>query len=316
MPAGKAMGRQVRVGERTRMLVVVSALACALGALLAAMFAGSARADFPYNPNNATPPFYHLPAGLAPMNTGGNAFKYAATPENSPTSEQDNSQPDELCGVMGGSIVDANATQPSGTNSCIAAGTPVRTAFETTTGRPDVVIAVLDSGIEWNNSGYMFDVRRKVHLNEGELPVPWVDPTMSPSLDPSVGPTVANQPPPTAASCAALATSAASAMGGTPVNGVYENANGIYDLFGNGAFNVSDYACDPRVKAALADPRSVSPAGLLTPQALILAFGNCKLDESSHQIDPQPGPASLTAGCPDGQHYDNDANGYANDIVG
>lgn len=40
--------------------------------------------------------------------------------------------------------------------------------WETTTGRPDVVIAVLDSGNFWDNA----DLRRKVALNTGELPVP------------------------------------------------------------------------------------------------------------------------------------------------
>jgi hypothetical protein len=41
-------------------------------------------------------------------------------------------------------------------------------AWQTTTGRPDVVIAVLDSGIEWDRA----DLARKVALNPGELPVP------------------------------------------------------------------------------------------------------------------------------------------------
>ena len=40
--------------------------------------------------------------------------------------------------------------------------------WETTTGRPDVVIAVLDSGVFWDER----DLARKVALNTGELPVP------------------------------------------------------------------------------------------------------------------------------------------------
>lgn len=40
--------------------------------------------------------------------------------------------------------------------------------WESTTGRPDVVIAVLDSGNYWDNA----DLARKVALNTGELPVP------------------------------------------------------------------------------------------------------------------------------------------------
>ena len=50
------------------------------------------------------------------------------------------------------SLIDAHATMPAGTGSCIAAGTPIHTAFEVTLGRPDVSIAELDSGIEWNNA--------------------------------------------------------------------------------------------------------------------------------------------------------------------
>ncbi len=49
------------------------------------------------------------------------------------------------------SLVDALVTQPAGT----CAHGPIRTAWESTTGRPDVVIDVLDSGIEWNNQSAM-----------------------------------------------------------------------------------------------------------------------------------------------------------------
>ena len=46
------------------------------------------------------------------------------------------------------------------------------TAWQTTTGRPDVTIAVLDSGIKWNEADAMSDLRRKARLNRGELPKP------------------------------------------------------------------------------------------------------------------------------------------------
>ena len=45
-------------------------------------------------------------------------------------------------------------------------------AWQVTTGRPDVLIAVLDSGIRWDDVGAMHDLARKVHLNRGELPLP------------------------------------------------------------------------------------------------------------------------------------------------
>ena len=60
----------------------------------------------------------------------------------------------ELTGVRGAHLVD-RSTDPS-----------VKTAWQTTTGRADVVISVLDSGILWNSaliSNRMKDLRRKVH---------------------------------------------------------------------------------------------------------------------------------------------------------
>src|SRR5579862_1395446 len=49
-------------------------------------------------------------------------------------------------------------------------GVSVDLAWQVTTGRPDVLIAVLDSGIEWQNP--QPDLVNKFHLNRGELPVP------------------------------------------------------------------------------------------------------------------------------------------------
>ena len=49
-------------------------------------------------------------------------------------------------------------------------GASIDRAWETTTGRPDVLIAVLDSGIRWaEQQGDLVD---KFYLNRGELPVP------------------------------------------------------------------------------------------------------------------------------------------------
>ncbi len=51
-------------------------------------------------------------------------------------------------------------------------GPSVDKAWQVTTGRPDVVIAILDSGIMWNDLGAMGDLSAKVHLNSAELPLP------------------------------------------------------------------------------------------------------------------------------------------------
>jgi hypothetical protein len=74
--------------------------------------------------------------------------------------------------------------------------------------------------------------------------------------------------------------------------------HGTYDLNGDGTVNVEDYAKDPRV--ARANPQ----AGGITPEDLITAFGHCQL--TSHLISK----------CPKNGSYDNDANGYPNDISG
>ena len=51
-------------------------------------------------------------------------------------------------------------------------GASVDKAWSITTGRPDVVIASLDSGIAWQNVAAMGELARKCHLNSGEIPPP------------------------------------------------------------------------------------------------------------------------------------------------
>jgi hypothetical protein len=51
-------------------------------------------------------------------------------------------------------------------------GPSVDKAWQVTTGRPDVVLAILDSGIMWRDTGAMGDLAAKVHLNAAELPLP------------------------------------------------------------------------------------------------------------------------------------------------
>src|SRR5436190_2409678 len=122
-------------------------------------------------------------------------------------------------------------------------------------GRPDAVLAILDTGIDWGSRG----LRDQVHLNTGELPYP----------EDSGGAT-----------------------------------HGTYDLNGDGVVNVEDYASDQRV--SLSYSGRTGPGGLITGQDLIHAFGDCQLDNSTH----------LVVQCPAGQHFDNDSNGFGNDIAG
>jgi hypothetical protein len=191
-------------------------IALASASVAAALIVAPAGADMPYG----SPPDYSLSAGQTPNDyTGdGNEWKFAATAESgSPYA----SEPRELFGVRGAHIVDPNAS--------------VDTAWQTTVGRPDVAIAVLDSGIKWNERDTMSDLRKKVRLNKGELPAPNHD---GPALE--------------SANCAS-----------------YGSGN---DQNGDGAFNVVDYLCDSRVSTS--EPNAVGPADLLDPQDLIIAFEN------------------------------------------
>src|SRR4029077_8143593 len=76
--------------------------------------------------------------------------------------------------------------------------------------------------------------------------------------------------------------------------------HGTYDLTGDGVVSVEDYAADPRVGRA--NPQS----GGITPEDLIIAFGHCQI--VSHEIGPE--------GCPANGSFDNDGDGYPNDISG
>jgi hypothetical protein len=245
------------------------AVAAVWSVCLLGFFAGAASvasADFPYLPatggNPSDPQTFKLQPGAVPSEfAGGVDWKFSATPEQSTQSNLlINGRQDELCGVRGASIVDSLVTQPVG---CLA-GTPVRTAWQLTTGQPRVVIAVLDSGIEWNDAQAMTDLRDKVRINQGELPAPRHD--LSTALISGV-------------TCASYAN----ATGGN------YNPHGNYDVNRDGVFNLRDYACDSRVARAMRDPRRHGPAGMLTPEDLILAFS-------------------------DG--IDHDHNGFANDIAG
>jgi hypothetical protein len=183
---------------------------------------------FPYTRATGDPTDFKdlfLDPGQVPADLGGDDWKYAATPENP------NPNPDpfgvELGGVRGAHIVDPDTTPP--------------TAWETTTGRPDVQIAVLDSGIEWNNQGAMANERFKVWLNKGELPTP------NTGLD-----------------------DAGSTTESLLVTDCADYTAGQYDANGDGVFDLRDYACDERID--LTDPRRAGPSGFLTPEDLTIAF--------------------------------------------
>ena len=218
-----------------------AALAGLSAFLLALVVAAPASASFPYTRSGgdpSDPTDLYLDAGTVPTDLGGNEFKFAATPD--PANTVNNLLPVELGGVRGAHVVDDDAS--------------VSTAFRTTTGRPDVTIAILDSGIKWNDAGAMTDLRKKTRLSKGELPKPRNDGLGTP-----------NEP-------------GADCSGGGP----FTHA-GDWDLNGDAVFNVIDYACDNRVQRDT--PKGVGPAGVLEPQDILIAFSDGVDDDGNGYVD-------------------------------
>lgn len=91
--------------------------------------------------------YLFLPPGTLPDDyQGGDVWKYSS-------------------GQTGNAAIDASAQELFGVT-----GASIDRAWQTTTGRPDVLIAVLDSGIRWAEP--QRDLLDKFYLNRAELPVP------------------------------------------------------------------------------------------------------------------------------------------------
>jgi hypothetical protein len=154
--------------------------------------------------------------------------------------------PPQLHGTAATTYTDCSQLDQQGRNANLAAldpacaqiaGIRADTAWKYTTGDPDVAVAILDTGIRWQNT----ELVNKVRLNTGELPLP-------------------------------------------------QHANGTDcaadDCNGDGAFNVRDFADDPRVSIAAGDTEA---DGMLDGSDLIATFSDST---------------------------DADSNGYADDIAG
>src|SRR5947208_9732483 len=96
-------------------------------------------------------------------------------------------------------------------------GASTNLAWQTTTGRPDTIISVLDSGIKWETRNLV----DKVEINRGELPPP----------------------------CPAGTDASA-------CNTAYGDPDATYDANDDGVFSVSDYNGDPRIAAAVPESTS------------------------------------------------------------
>ncbi len=127
----------------------------------------TAHAAFPYLPGSDPGDYgqYRLDASDARPGelTSGAKQTWMYSADQEPGNEPVNSDPRELNGVRGAHLVDATTPNDD-------------LAWATTTGRPDVTISVLDSGIKWNDRGAMLDLRRKTRINRGEVPTPNAEP--------------------------------------------------------------------------------------------------------------------------------------------
>ena len=225
--------------------------------LLAVALPSSALADFPYSRDGSDPADYsdiYLGAGEVPQDLSEKeTWMYAATPEPLGTPPDPlklgvQASPAELFGVRGAHIGDADAS--------------VETAWQTTTGRPDVKIAVLDSGIKWNDLGAMRNLRLTTAINPGEAKQPRND-GLSPANEPGED-------------CSPSGPYQGSPAGGDP-----------HDLNADGVFNLLDYACDDRVQVDT--PKGVGPPGLLEPQDVLIAFTDGTDDDGNGYVDDMVG---------------------------
>ncbi|TML42118.1 MAG: hypothetical protein E6G27_05490 [Actinobacteria bacterium] len=142
----------------------------------------------PLAPGQSRPPGSDLPSNFDCRNDW-KLTDYAAQPGDPDYDPAVANNPQELHGVKGAGV---------------------NRAWEVTTGRPDTVIAVLDSGIEWNTP----ELVNKIWLNWRELPLPCAGAT--------------------AASCPRT----------------YGSDWKQYDANHDGVFNIQDYAGDPRLHPA------------------------------------------------------------------
>lgn len=175
-----------------------------------------------------------------------------------------------------------NATDPEGSSGVNVTGAWAQGNW----GRDEVLVAYMEGGVNYSSNSIK-DGLNAIYLNEGELPYP---------------------------------------------RGWNGQDLGRYDFDGNGRFDIRDYAKDPRVNPACADgvqpfvteqegtTRGCAPSGThtyihsvniagprtpyLSPEDLIAVFGKCEISG-----------AQVLACEPDGR-FDNDDNGYPNDISG
>jgi len=253
---------------------------CVVGVLLAVPAAAGALVRNFEAPASNNPYQQYTPGNVQRQDTPNDPVYDQAEPDtqNGRTSTNLYDERFDLCGFPAAYTTtsaqyrdpfDAGEPRPDGTTSGNRFGKPQVSGYNAA-GAWKLERGRADVTVAILDTGVRWDrpgLRRQIHLNTGELPYPQ---TSGPALESGV-------------SCASY-------------------SSGSYDANHDGVVNVEDYACDPRV--SLSYPGRIGPAGLLTGQDLIHAFGDCQI--SGHVVIQ----------CAAGRHWDNDGNGYANDIAG
>jgi len=138
--------------------------AAALALALTAAWVTRAAAEMPYPPNPRPCDGSNTdPACIDPTAFADYLFLPATTPLTLPNDFRDDWK--LTSGTTGDPAIDSSDQELFGVK-----GASVDRAWQTTTGRPDVLIAVLDSGIRWAEN--QPDLINKFYLNRGELPAP------------------------------------------------------------------------------------------------------------------------------------------------
>ena len=116
---------------------------------------------------NARPSRIVLFAVVALVATGLALASFPTTPPNDPLYAPATCPPMTTCNGPTGqwNLLSTNDNVPTTTG---ASGISADLAWQVTTGRPDTIIGVLDSGVDYDHE----DLRNKVWLNCGELPAP------------------------------------------------------------------------------------------------------------------------------------------------
>jgi hypothetical protein len=243
---------------------------------------------------------YRLAPGVTPTNFSEiGDWTLSGTPAlNTLADTTVNDETNQLCGIRGISVVDTYRVQPVG----CAAGKPVQTAFQVSTGNPDVKIAFLDSGIEWNNPGVMENVSDKIWINTASVPAP--EHSLKTPLTAL----------PNGYSCQTMSNARGgnyNRLGNYWSNGHGGDTGGDYDILHLGVVNVLDWACDPRVAKAIYPPS-------LNPGRSCPGSSACKVNPHYHGAlikgVPMLTPEALIIAFSDGIDHAHD--GYKSDIAG